>query len=225
MPPTSDKDGFRWRIEDVYRTVTGEAFAKLVAENDLKVEGPFQGYFYAKLKAEDGWELYRTLSGHKWVYQARRVCTQDNVAGGVLNVNLSVATGQLAVIRSLNAVGPASAGATLQCITYDEDTAAGGYLANIPAGASRSFNLPTTGTAANATSNLMSSEGFVLAPGMTIKIAASAAAQTETLSVAVVMELYNLATVPTWSTTGSGGTPNLAASTISDANTLQEVLC
>lgn len=78
MPPTPD--GFRWRIEDVYRTVTGAAFAKLVAENDLAIEGPFGEHYYAKKKAEDGWELYRTVADWDSITVAT-VSTADPAAG------------------------------------------------------------------------------------------------------------------------------------------------
>lgn len=60
-PDKPEEKAFRWRREDAYLTVTGEAFAKLVHENGLEVKGPFGGYLYAMKSTTEGQELYRTF--------------------------------------------------------------------------------------------------------------------------------------------------------------------
>ena len=161
--------------------------------------------------------------GRKWIYQGRRVNTQMNAGGGALSIRLSIASGQIAILRSLRAIGPASVGATLNIRVLDEDSAIHNVLSVLVAGADNNVHLPAIGTAPSATSNLAQSSGIILAPGQYLAVNASAALQTETLTVAVTLELFNLETEPTWDTTGSTGTPSLAASTISTANTLQRV--
>jgi len=158
-----------------------------------------------------------------WLYQARRVNTQTAGGGGALTTRFSIAAGQVARLVAYRAVGTASAGATLVTQVEDEDGSFLSRLANIPAAASRSVNLPTIGTAANAEGCMTTSEGYLLGPGEYILSTSSAALQNETLTVAVVL-LLSTPTEPTWDTTGSGGTPSLAASTISAANTIQAVL-
>lgn len=227
MTPPSEPP-FKWRHDpDSPITVSAAAFARLVAENNLK---PIEvdGYLWAWLPTEDGYDTYRAY-GPKWkmLYQARRVVTQDNAGGGALTIRISVASGKTAKLVEMFAYGPASAGATLEMRILDEDGSVGPVLSSVAAGANRSSSLPQIGTT-NTTSNTIDSNGLILGPGQYVRIAASAALQTETLEVFAAFLLPNNAaaggTDITWDTTGSAGTPNLAASTISAANTLQAVL-
>jgi len=138
-------------------------------------------------------------------------------------MRVSVATGQIAELVSVRAIGSASGGATLIVDILDEDTNQSSVIANIAAGATRVCDLPSIGTAATASGNLPNTTGLIVAPGEYLRIRSSVALQTETLTAAFKLILYNLATIPTVDSTGSAGTPNLAASSISTANTLQRI--
>ena len=206
-------------------TLESDAFAWLVTEHKLQVEGPIRGYFYTGKRGKTAWELYKTYAGKKWIYQARRICTQDAAGPAVLAVRIHVNPDQVARLIAMEINGPASAGNVSGIRVYDEDMAQIAILALAAATANVSLHLPSIGTAATATNNRTQSLGYILPPGNYLLTGASVSLITETLAVGVVMELYNVPTLPVWDTTGSAGTPNLAASTISAANTLTEVLC
>ncbi len=155
-----------------------------------------------------------------WIYQARRVNTQTNAGGGALRTIITLASGQLARIVQCAVIGPASVTSTLIITVFDEDGMEYGRLFNCLAGASNVGRLPSIGSGGTATGNIANSTGLVLPAGATLAFDGSVAIQNETLTVGIVLELLNLPTVPTWATTGSAGTPSLAASTISAANTL-----
>ena len=135
---------------------------------------------------------------------------------------LSAPSGQVCRFVCAYVAGTASAGATLNCSIYDEDGGQGPYIATVGAGATRELSLPTTGTAVPTSSGLINNTDLVIPPGAFLRFASSAALQNETQTVYVCF-LMSGSTEPTWDTTGSAGTPSLAASTISVANTLQLV--
>ena len=120
-------------------------------------------------------------------------------------------------------MGPVTNSAN-RIIVYDENDAPTQQFASATA-AVCVFRLPTIGTAGTASGNNATSENYILAPGQVLVFQSEGAAQTETQLTAVTLELHNIGTIPTWDTTGSAGTPNLAASTISEANTLRELPC
>ena len=227
MPPDErpENKAFHWRREDAYIEVTAEAFAKLVAENGLPTLGPFGGYYYAMKHTTEGEELYRTVNGKNiwWLQQGRYVVTQDNVGGGALTIRISVSTGQVAKLTAMYVKGSASAGSGLVVYTVDEDTASVLSLATVAAGANRSVSLPTSGTASSTTGNMATSEGLLLGPGQYLVSNASAALQTEVLTVYFALLTSN-STAVVIDTTGSAGTPNLGANSISAANALQAVV-
>lgn len=106
----------------------------------------------------------------------------------------------------------------------DEDGAEDATLVSIAAGITRIGRIPSPGGIATTNNNLTSSEkGYILGPGQYLIAISNVALQNETLTVGIVL-LLSTPTQPTWDTTGSAGTPSLAASTISAANTLQAVL-
>ena len=107
----------------------------------------------------------------------------------------------------------------------NEDLDTQTLIASAAAGANRNVNLPSIGSSASASGNVANSVGLMLFPGQYLAFTSSAALQTEAMTLHIAMELYNLPTTPTVDATGSAGTPNLAASTISEANTLQELVC
>jgi len=155
-----------------------------------------------------------------YLYQARRVNTSGGA--GALHTRITMNPGQAArLVRSI-AIGAASAGATLEIVTLDEDGAGSGYLALIGAGASRTARLPSVGIAATATNNIMNSQDMMFGPGETIDYVSSASLITETLTVGIVL-LLSTPDIPIWDITGSVGGSALADSTISAANTLQKV--
>jgi hypothetical protein len=63
---------------------------------------------------------------------------------------------------------------------------------------------------------------MLFGPGEFLVVVSTAGLQTEILTVGVVM-LLSTPVEPVWDTTGSAGTPALADSTISAANTMQKV--
>ena len=157
-----------------------------------------------------------------WLYQGRRVNTQSGAGGGALVTRFTIPAGQVARLVSVRALGPAS-NTTLAITSCDEDAAISAYMAYISAGVARIVNIPSVGTASTSHDNQIMSDGEFFGPGQIVSINSAAALQNETLTVAVVL-LLSTPTAPTWDTTGSGGTPSLAASTISAANTLQLVV-
>ncbi len=83
-PERKEKAPFRWRLEDAYRTVTAEAFVKVIAEHGLTPQGPFGGYWYALLHTTEGEELYRTWSGSWDDIPVTVAVTADPAAGANL---------------------------------------------------------------------------------------------------------------------------------------------
>jgi len=151
-----------------------------------------------------------------WLYQARRVCTQGVAGPNALAIRINIPAGVVARLGSIYAIGTASAGSTLLCYRQDEDAAQSEYLAVITAGASRELSLP--GAAPLGHQSAISSIGYMMGPGSILVFRASVSVAAETLTVAVQF-LMSERVEPVWDTTGSGGTPTLAASTISAANT------
>jgi len=105
----------------------------------------------------------------------------------------------------------------------DEDGAVSTPLINIAAGATNVGALPSIGASATTTGNTANSLGLIIGPGQAFYIAGNAAALNETLTISIVL-LLSTNVEPTWATTGSAGTPSLAANTISAANTMQAVI-
>ena len=157
-----------------------------------------------------------------WIYQARRVATQANAAGGAVVVDISLASGQIARIISIRGLNSGNNG--ISCLIVDEDNATHAQLASISAAGGANFNLPAAVLAGAATTSSMAqSSGFILASGQKLTIMQSAAgAQNDTMTICITLELFNLPTVPTWSKDRSTNAADvtLAASTISAANTL-----
>jgi len=157
-----------------------------------------------------------------WLWQASHVLTQDGGGGGALRLNVTVPTGTVMRLIACQVIGAASAGATLNGYMMDEDGLAQMDLVSIAAGASRRFSLPINTTASTTHANQGTSEGLIVGPGSYLRFDSSVALQTETMVIKIV-GLLNSPNIPVITATGSGGTPNLAASTISEANTLQKV--
>ena len=163
-----------------------------------------------------------TECGSKWAWQARHVLTQDNAGGGALRIRVNIPTGSVATLIALYAKGSASGGNTLKVYLMDEDNTRAGLLASIAAGANLETHLPSIGAVASASANLTNSCGLKILPGQFLAADSATCLQTETETMYIAL-LLSAPTLPTVVTTGSAGTPNLAASTISAANTLQRV--
>jgi len=222
LPPEAQP--FKWRQYDTPYTITAQPFIRMVVENDLKT-WEADGYIWAAYPTTDGHDLYRTY-GPKWryLYQATRVNTQDNVGGGALYTVISVATGVTAELVGMNALS--NGNATFGINLLDEDGVTVQKWSQIGAAAGNTCSLPSIGSTASTSANTSDTKKQLIGPGQIIQVWTGALVQTNTLRVAVALLLPITATVNdiTWATTGSGGTPNLAASTISDANTMQAVL-
>ena len=221
MPPDKLPEELPWKWRQVATPIllTPAAFAQLVLEDDLKVKQAGI-YSWAAKKTQDGHDLYQTPNNPWYLYQARRVNTSGGA--GALVTRISMNAGQVGKLVSYTVTGPASAGATLDIVVYDEDGALNAPLANCAAGANRRMSLPTVGTAATASLNFQESNGLVLGPGEELSSLASTSLITETLTIAVVL-LLSTPDIPVWAITGSVAGSALAASTISAANTLQLV--
>jgi len=198
-----------------------DAFMRLVTQEHLDVKGPSAGYLYAGKQGKTGWEVYRTPNNPWYLYTASKRNTQDNAGGGALTTRISIPAGVCARLVSALVYGVNSA-TTLVVNLQDEDSTVYGYLASIAAGALRNACLPSIGAAASTNANLMNSTGLCIPPGSYLVSTSAAAAQTESLNVEICL-LMSAKVEPVWDTTGSVGTPNLGASTISEANTWQLV--
>jgi len=154
------------------------------------------------------------------IYQARRVATQANAAGGKIIIDINGNPGQIMRIVSLLAYN--SGTNTLNIMIVDEDWGSGprcGYLASA---AGNSMALPSIGSPATATSNSIDTNNLLIAPGQYLSIQQSEAGiQNDTLTVYLTLELFNSRTAPNWSIIRStnAGNVTLAASTISAGNT------
>lgn len=156
-----------------------------------------------------------------WIYQARRVATQANAAGGAMTIDITLAAGQLARLIACRVNNSGTNGLVIN--ENDEDNATGFNMMVVGSGAATAGYIPSIGTAANASGNVGNSSGFVLPSGAELTISQTVAGiQNDTLTIYIVLELFNLPTIPTWSKARSVNQADvtLAASTISAANTL-----
>ena len=156
-----------------------------------------------------------------WIYQARRVATQANAAGGAIVIDISLASGQCG--RLIAAYTNNSGNNSLYVEIQDEDNAYTTSIGSVGAAAANTLRLPSIGSAASATGNVANSTGLIIPSGAKLTFRqAGAGVQNDTLTVGIVLELFNLPTVPTWSKDRSTNAADvtLAASTISAANTL-----
>ena len=207
------------------QTLEPDTFARKVIEDRLRVEGPIRGYLYAQKEGMKDDELYRTYASKKWIYQARRVATQANAGGGSVRADISVATGQVARLITSHVVNSGTNGLNLW--KRDEDAANAVYLGSVASAAATNASLPNLGTS-TASANVAFSHGMLISPGQTLSFDQTVAgAQNDTITIAIELELYNLPTLPTWSVARSTNAADvtLADSTISEANTLQELPC
>lgn len=160
-----------------------------------------------------------------FIYQARRVATQANVGGGPVIIDVSLATGQIARIiggRALNSGTNTALGYII-----DEDNAVTTTIGTTTSGAGSNSQYPSIGSGATATANIASSVDFILPAGAKLSFQQSGAgAQNDTFTVALILELLNDPTIPTWDKSRSTNPADvtLAASTISAANTIQPIV-
>ena len=221
MPPPDKDTAFRWRREDTQLDLSIAEFVKVVFENDLQVKGPFGGYLYAMKHTTEGEEMLRAPNNPWYLYQARRVWT-SGVGGGAVTIRISVPTGVVAKLVSYVCTGSASAGATLQTVTQDEDGATVLNFGLIAAGVSRTVYLPSIGTTSGTHSNIPNSVDLMIGPGTYLTSVCSASLQNETVTVGIAL-LMSANSEAVWDTTGTVSAGTLAASTISVANTMQLV--
>ena len=203
-----------------------DAFMRLVTEGHLQVEGPSGGYLYTGKQGRNGWELYKTANNPWYLYSARRVATQTNVAGGAVVLDIALAAGQVARLVSLQVLNSGTNSLTVN--TTDEDDVVHCYYASAASAAAVNYSLPTT-TNASATATgdgtLAASLFLWFGPGMKLTVAQSGAgADNDTLTVAVTL-LLSTSSEPTWSKSRSTNAADvtLADSTISAENTMRLV--
>lgn len=167
-----------------------------------------------------------------WLYQAQRVTTNTNAAGGQILIDITVPAGTTAKLIALNAYMVTTGTHTFYAYLEDEDFTGTNHnvlLANTgAAAASKAFALPSIGTASNASGSIANSLGLLIGPGSSITIDAAAASGVANDHVDIfVILLMSTPTAPTWSKARSANAADvtIAASTISTANTLQAVMC
>jgi len=159
-----------------------------------------------------------------YLYQARRVATQANAAGGAVIVDISVAAGQVARVVSVYAIN--SGTNSLYIDVIDEDNATDFRCAGISSAAGVWGNAPQAGSTGASSAQPGNSSGMLLGPGQKLSIfQLGAGIQNDTLTVAITL-LCSTSTEPTWDKSRSTNQANvsLAASTISAANTMQAVV-
>ena len=94
MPSDKPDRVEKWRHPvSAVKTLDADKFAEMVIESGLRVVGPYQGYVYAALETDDGYDLYKAYQAKKWLWQAAHVLTQDAGGGGALTIRVSVASG------------------------------------------------------------------------------------------------------------------------------------
>jgi len=169
----------------------------------------------------------KRLSGRlAWLYQARRVATQGNAAGGAIKIDIGLATGQMAELVTLRAYN--SGNNRVQGWVCDEDYEChAGFFIDTTTGIGTNGNVPSIGTSATGATNIIYSAGLKMGPGQLMALHQTAAGvQNDTLIISMTLLLFNKPTEPTWSKARSTNAANvtLAASTISEANTLQQVM-
>jgi hypothetical protein len=150
------------------------------------------------------------------VWSFRAVVTQDNVAGGVLILDIAAQVGNVIHITDLTAT---FSGTNTQFIELlDEDVNIVVQYAALASGAAQSVTLPRANVAVDSTtSSLLASslEGVWLAGAdMRLSIRTGGAAQTNTLTLAFVARVK--IAPGTVVATRSGGTPNLATPTVNE---------
>ena len=154
-----------------------------------------------------------------WIYQARRVCTRAT-NDGLTIVDISLATGRVARLISLKVTASGTNG--INCLLRDEDNAIHNWLCTIASAAGTKAQLPMNVTTVTGSDSNIASVGLIIPSGALLSCEFTGnGANGDTMTVAVVLELFNSGAAPTWSVARSTGTaPTLAASTISAANTL-----
>lgn len=156
-----------------------------------------------------------------WLWQSRIVFQQTNAGGGAVKADYIVASGQVAKLRKAIAVN--SGNNTLGIYVHDEDNAEIGRYAYVAAAAANYLEIPSIGAAASASGALASSQDLLIGPGEKLTIQQSAAGvQNDTLTVGLMLALYNLPTEPTISKARSTNPGDVTQGTdsISDANDL-----
>jgi len=141
-----------------------------------------------------------------YIYQARRVATQANAAGGAQKIDIIMGANQTGILLHGRAVS--SGTATNLVNIYDEDTA---YHAMLTVTAATTLNFPIVGIATG--------QKVYLAPGQKLAIEQqSAGNQGDTLTISVTM-LLSSSIEPTWDKSRSANAADvtLAPSTISAA--------
>lgn len=224
MPSDKPDEVKKWRHPvSAVKTLEPDAFAEMVLENGLRVLGPYQGYLYAALASDDGYDMFRTPPFERYFYNDRRVTTQANAAGGAIILDITPPTGQAYRLVALRAVN--SGTNTITITLNDEDNATTAALAEIASAAGTKCHLPSIGAAATATGNTINSQDLIISKGQSLSVyQTGAGVQNDTLTVGFVFEVLNpyASTAPTWSKARSTnqGDVTIATSTISSANTL-----
>ena len=197
------------------RTLDVEAFMQEVTQRNLSVKEPAGGYLYAGYQGPNGWEVIRCPANPWYFYQSNRVVTQDNAGGGALRLNYTIPAGQFAILVRARLAGSANVANVIELRIYDSAGWQCAHLMQTTAGSNKFCYIPTIGTIATTSDNLVSSDRMLIGPGEVLVADSGITSQTQIMQFQVAM-LLSTAVAPTITTTGSAGTPNLGAALINE---------
>ena len=156
------------------------------------------------------------------IYQARRATQQENLAGGAIKVDVTLATGQMA--RLIAASGTNTGTNSAYIHLRDEDAALTDTLCAVASAAGTMAAAPCAGQAGASSGGAIAAQGLILPAGAMLSFEqAGAGAQHDYLQVAVVLELIGDFSIPTWAKSRSTNEADvtIGASSISATNTMQ----
>jgi hypothetical protein len=194
------------------QTLSATAFAEKVIEHGLRVVGPYQGYAYAALETDDGYDMFRTIQGTPrrfWTYTNR--FTETGAAGGNNTVRITPAANTAIRIIAMEIAMCDAGGARSVAVFVDnEDNAHLAYVgtANID---NQTIDLPSLGAVVTASNAVVMKDMTIVGDGSNLYMLATALAQNEYFDVRCCCELTGGSTAPTVTHTSSGtastGTP------------------
>jgi hypothetical protein len=152
-----------------------------------------------------------------WIWAYKQVCTQDNVAGGTLRVDITIPAGQIMRVGHGNLA--ASGNRAVQVVVRDSAGTAFGWVAVVAAAAGATACWPCLPTASTGSAAALNAQDLRMYPGEMFSGQVTSAAQTETATLDCVF-LLTTPTQPTVSWANSGGTPTATAAAI---NTITRV--
>jgi hypothetical protein len=220
MPSDKPERVLKWRHPvSAVQTLSATAFAEKVIEHGLRAVGPYQGYMYAALETDDGYDMFRTPQKARYFWSYRQACTQDNAGGGNLIAIITPAVNSAFIPFAGSMIASGNRAVTILLQNGDGNTIGNISVVGAVAGAQGTI-APAPG-AYTATAVGQSIHEKPIAYPNAINAVVTSAAQTETATLVLYGELLGTSTAPTVSWATSGGTPNAAAASENTVTTVQ----